>query len=525
MTPAFDVVLEGGRIIDGSGSPAFAADIGIRGDRITAVGAIADTPAALKIDAGGCVITPGFIDVHVHSETDLLRHAVHEASLRQGVTTHLLGQDGFGFAPAEPSTLEFMIEYLAPIYGRDVALEPARVDQFLSRYDGGSTVNVATLVPAGLLRMDVLGNSARPASASELEEMAERCKAGMEAGAVGLSTGLDYTPGGHAPTDELVHLCKAVAPFGGVYVSHVRYRDGLKAAAAEAIEIGRRSGASIHISHFCADLPALRAAELLEIVASARHEGLEVTFDMYPYLFGCTTLAYLLPLWMLEGSIEDILGRLRDTAQRDRIRRELGDSIQDWRQIAIAGKLPRARSALVGRDVLAAAGGQDPVDFLCDLLLEERLDVMLLGIASDDSRAEPDLLEMLGSRWHLFGSDGIYRPGRAHPRGWGGMARYLSWTVASGRLSIEEAVAHATDRPARRFGLADRGLVKEGYFGDLVVLDPATFHDQATVDEPEAAAQGVRAVLVNGVPALCDGEPTGATPGRGIRRGRSSEHS
>jgi N-acyl-D-amino-acid deacylase len=522
MSAAFDVLIEGGRIVDGSGSPAFEADVGIRGERIAEVGSLHGATAELKIGAGGCVVTPGFIDAHVHSETDLLRHPVHEASLRQGVTTHVLGQDGFGFGPVEPSTLGFMIDYLAPIYDRDVALEPAGIGEFLSRYDGASTVNAATLVPAGLIRMNVLGNTPRAASPAELKEMASLCRIGMKEGAVGLSSGLDYTPGGHASTEELVHLCEAVAPFGGVYVTHMRYRLGLMAAVAEAIEIGRRSGAALHISHLVADLPDVHAADLLSAIDRARQEGLDVTFDMYPYLFGCTTLAYLLPLWMLEGSIEDILRRLGDPAQRARVRQEAGDSIQGWRQIAIAGQLPPKRSALVGLDVLSAAGDQDPVDFLCDLLLAERLDVMLLGIASQDPRAEPELLEMLRSPWHLFGSDGIYRSGRAHPRGWGGFARYLSWLVAARALSLEEAVAHATARPAQRFGLAQRGMVRPDYFADLVVLDPASYHDVATLENPRAAAHGVQAVLVNGVPALCDGEPTGATPGCGIRRGRAS---
>jgi N-acyl-D-amino-acid deacylase len=522
MSATFDVLIEGGRIVDGSGSPAFESDIGIRGDRIAAVGPLSDAAAALKIDARGCVITPGFIDVHVHSETDLLRHPVHEASLRQGVTTHVLGQDGFGFAPVEPSTLGFMIDYLAPIYDRDVALEPAGIAEFLSRYDDASTVNVATLVPAGLIRMNVLGNTSGAASPAELEEMAALCRIGMEEGAVGLSSGLDYTPGGHASTAELVRLCQAVAPFGGVYVTHMRYRLGLMAAVAEAIEIGRRSGAPLHISHLVADLPDVHAADLLGAIGRAREAGLEVTFDMYPYLFGCTTLAYLLPLWMLEGSIEAILHRLGDPEHRARVRQEAGDSIQGWRQIAIAGQLPPARSALVGLDVLAAAGDQDPVDFLCDLLLAERLDVMLLGIASEDPRAEPELVEMLRSPWHLFGSDGIYRPGRAHPRGWGGFSRYLSWLLAVRALSLEEVVAHATAHSAQRFGLAQRGMVRPDYFADVVVLDPGAYRDVATLETPRAAAHGVRAVLDNGVPALCDGTPTGATPGRGLRRGRAS---
>lgn len=522
MTAAFDVVIEGGRVVDGSGSPGFDADVGIRGDRIADVGSLEGAAAGLRIDAAGCVVTPGFIDVHVHSETDLLRHPVHEASLRQGVTTHLLGQDGFGFGPVEPSTLSFMVDYLAPIYGRDVALEPAGVGDFLSRYDGASTVNAATLVPAGLIRMNVMGNTSRAASQGELAEMEARCRTGMEEGAVGLSTGLDYTPGGHAPTAELVRLCQAVAPFGGIYVTHMRYRLGLLGALAEAIEISRESGAPLHVSHLVADLPDVHAADLLGAIGRARGQGMDVTFDMYPYLFGCTTLACLLPLWALEGNVSDILQGLRDPAQRARIRQDVGDSLQNWRQIAIAGELPPQRAALIGLDVLSAAGEQDPVDFLCDLLLAERLDVMLLGIASDDPRAEPELLEMLRSPWHLFGSDGIYRPGRAHPRGWGGVTRYLSWLVSTGVLSLEEAVAHATARPAQRFGLAQRGMVRRDYFADLVVLDPGAYRDRATLEDPRAPAQGVKAVLVNGVPALCDGQPTGATSGRGIRRGRES---
>jgi N-acyl-D-amino-acid deacylase len=515
---SLDVLISNARVVDGTGTPWFHADVGIDGDRIVAVGHLRDEPARLRIDADGLVLAPGFIDAHVHAETLLLREPVHLPGLRQGVTTHIGGQDGFGFAPADEATLAFMYDYLVAIYRDGPRVAPGGIGDYLARYDGASTVNLATLVPNGCVRSLVMGNDASEASPAQLETMADLCREGMREGAVGLSSGLDYVPTGHATTAELTALSAAVAPFGGVYVSHVRYRDGLLAALGEAIEIGRRSHAGVHISHLMGDAnEGVWSDQILGLIDAARAEGVDVTFDVYPYTFGCTFLGITLPNWVMEGTRDEIAARLRDHSARTRMRDELGrsDAALPWSTIELAGELRAPYADLLGRDVASAAASRalDPLDLACDLLLAHDLDVLILGLSADPARAEDDLRRMLCHPAHILCSDGIYREGRIHPRGTGAIARFAGRFVAEGLMPLERAVQHATSFPARRFGLADRGRIAPGCAADLVVLDPDTF-----ADHEETGASGVRDVIVNGVPALLDGEPTGSTPGRGLRR-------
>jgi N-acyl-D-amino-acid deacylase len=443
------------------------------------------------------------------------------ADLHQGITSHVVGQDGFGFAPADEPTLRFMESYLRPIYGPPAGFVPGTIAAFLRRFDGASTVNVATLVPNGCVRMMVMGNAARAATGPELLEMERLCRDGMHDGAVGLSSGLDYVPSGYAGTEELTRLARAVGELGGVYVSHVRYREGLRAALDEAIEIGAGSGAATHISHLMAEpFEGIFAADVLAIVEGARARGVDMSYDVYPYTFGCTTLLLLLPLWAVEGPVPAILGRLADPAARARIRQDLGaDGVAAWGACEIAGTLAGGDATLVGSDVLAAAtrAGQEPVDFVCDLLVRHELDVLLLGAEPADPIVGRELDPMLAHPVHVFGSDGIHAAGRAHPRTYGAAARMLGELVRERAvLTLEDAVRRMTSLPARRFGLAGRGIVRPGAFADLVLLDPDTIGARATRSAP-LVATGVRDVYVNGVVALCEGRPTGATPGVGIR--------
>jgi N-acyl-D-amino-acid deacylase len=495
--------------------------VGCRGGHIVALGDLSDSPTERRINVGDLVIAPGFIDTHVHSEIRILRDPTSPSDAFQGVTTHIVGQDGVGFAPSDAATVAFFDGYFRPINGHNPIPESAGVGSFLARYDGHSSVNIATLIPNGAVRHMVMRNENRVPNATELETMISLCRTAMDEGALGLSTGLDYVPSGFASTDELVTLCAALASRGAVYVSHVRYRSGLKAAVEEAIEIGRRAKLPVHISHL---LPEEISAEaLLAMIDRARREGCDVTFDTYPYTFGCTTLLYVMPLWVLEGNIDEIERRLGDRDVRTRIQNELGDSITNWSQFELAGELREIDDRYIGTDLLGAAraSGKDPVDFVCDLLLSNRLEVLVLGLESNDPVLDRGLETLLRHPAHMACSDAVYARGRIHPRVFGAFARFAGPFVRDfGCLTLEEAVRHMTAAPARRFGLYDRGLIRPGMAADLVVFDPSVIADRSTRREPNRAV-GVHHVFVTGTAVLSDGELTDATPGQGLRHRRA----
>jgi N-acyl-D-amino-acid deacylase len=507
--PPFALVLERCRVVDGTGAPWFRADVAVRGERIEAVGDLGSAEAAERVDARELFLSPGFVDTHVHTDAELLRDPAQEASLRQGVTTHVVGQDGFGFAPTTPRSFEFMRVFTSGINGSELPFGAASVAEFLERLDGATAVNAVTLMPNGCARLDVVGSDGREATPEELERMAAICRQAAAEGAVGLSSGLDYVPSCHASTAELAQLAAAT---GGVYVTHIRYKSGLLVALDEAIEIGRRAGVPVHVSHLRGD-PTLGtgAASIVERLDAARSDGVDVTFDAYPYTYGATVLPYMLPYWLFAGDPEEILARLADPATRDRVRAELDLTRYGWDDMVIAADHP-----LAGASPEAAARelGKDVVDLVLDLLAENELNVTLIWKPTDRPEVLADIEALYAHPGAIVGSDGIYTPGRVHPRGWGAFARYLATT----RLPLEEAVRHATSLPAGRFGLLDRGLVRPGCAADLVVFDPAGVRDRSTWDDGRRPAQGVRHVLVNGVFALRDGELTGATPGRGLRR-------
>ena len=288
----FDYLIRNGRVVDGSGLPWFAADVGITGDRISAVGALGKATARQTIDAAGKVVCPGFVDAHVHGDLPLLADPLHEQGVRQGVTTHVIGQDGVAFAPASPATMAYMRRYTAGFNGNFPT--PGRswhtVTKFLSQFDGQCAINACTLIPNGNVRMEVLGLDPRKANPGELAKMRAIVREAMEQGAVGLSSGLDYVPSIYADEDELTALCEEIAPFGGVYVTHMRGYNREKAPAAlrEVFNIGKRAGCGVHVSHF-----NCLADQTIPLLDAARADGVDVTFDLYCYLYGSTIVAML----------------------------------------------------------------------------------------------------------------------------------------------------------------------------------------------------------------------------------------
>lgn len=518
----FDLIIRGGWLIDGSGGPPFRADVAILDTLIGAVGRLAEAQAARVVDVKDLYVCPGFIDAHVHGDLELLADPIHLPALRQGITTYILGQDGSAFSVGKPATLEYMRRYTAGFNGPhpDLKLDWMTFDQYLSRYDRRTALNVAALVPNGNIRLDAMGHDSRPAGEDELRAMERSLQEAMEAGAVGLSTGLDYIPSRYADAGEIAALCRAMARFEGVHVTHMRaYGRRAASGVAEVVSIAQGSGTAAHISHYNGP-----AELLLPLADQARSQGVDLTYDTYPYLAGSTILAMVaLPPWVQEGGIDATLERLAERGTRARLDRE-------WFAQPLFHPLEAMTISMVqapeyrwaeGKRVTEAAGGAGVslAEFICEILLASELAVGVVSFRPGE-RTEGDIRALLRHPAHMAGSDGIFCGAYPHPRGWGAFARYLGHhTRMQSDWDWGEAITHLSGHAARRYRLTDRGLIRPGQAADLVVFDPATITDRSTYAAGRTLAEGVRHVLVNGTPVLWDGEPTGATPGRALRAG------
>lgn len=521
--PIFDVLLANGWVIDGSGSPPFKADVAVLDTVIGDVGPLVRSGAQARIvlDATGLIVAPGFIDAHVHGDLMLLADPIHLPALKQGVTTYIIGQDGSAFAPGSPATIDYMRRYTAGFNGnpRDVASDWSSVDSYLARFNRASAINVAFLIPNGNLRLEVIGHDSRPATDDELESMRKLVREGMEAGAIGLSTGFDYIPSRYADARETAALCDAMAPDGGVYVTHMRgYGKAAPVGMAEVYEIAERSGIAAHVSHYNGP-----ADVLLPLIDRGRARGLDLTFDSYPYLAGSTILGMVaLPPWVQEGGISKTLERLGDASVRSRLddewfSRPLTHPLEG---ITLASVAHPDWKRYEGMRVVEAASeaGVGVGQFVCDILVACELAVGVVAFRSD--RTDEDVRAILRHPAHMAGSDGIFTGGFPHPRGAGAFARYLGrHTRELGDYNWPEAITHLSTHAARRFRLTDRGLLRPGYAADIAVFDPATVIDRSTYANGKALAEGVQHVLVNGELVLRAGEATGAKPGRALRRG------
>jgi N-acyl-D-amino-acid deacylase len=518
-----ELVFRDALVLDGTGAPGRVADVAVADGRIRAVDA--GLTGAHVIDATGLALCPGFIDMHSHSDLQLLANPAHPAKVTQGVTLEVLGQDGLSYAPVSDDTLAALRRQLAGWNDDPPGFDWnwRTVGQYLDRLDTGIAVNAAYLVPQGSVRMLHVGWDDRPATPSEVDAMRAEVAAGLRQGALGLSSGLTYTPGMYADTEELVALCAVVAEHGGYYSPHHRsYGAGALAAYAEMIEVGRRSGCPLHLAHATMNFPvnAGRAGELLDLLAAAP----DVTLDSYPYLPGATYLSALLPSWAAAGGPADTLARLSDPDTRERIRREVEETGTDgshgvpvdWSVIEISGVRSAGLRHLVGASVAAsaAAAGIAPATLFFDTLVTDELGSSCLMHVGD----EANVRAIMRFGGHTGGSDGLLVGDRPHPRAWGAFPRYLGHYVRElGVLELAECVAHLTGRPARRLRLTDRGLIRPGHAADLVLFDPDTITDTATFAQPRSAATGIEHVLVNGVFVLRDRTPTGALPGRSVR--------
>ncbi len=526
-----DLKIEGGTVIDGTGSPTARADVGIVGETITAVGDLSREPAGRIIDATGLTVTPGFIDIHSHSDWRLWANRRAESKIRQGVTTEVVGNCGFSPAPVSDEfrgDLKGFALYLPP--GMDFSWRS--MGEYLERYeDGGVALNVVQLVGHGTLRLAAMGFARRAPSAREQAVMERLAEESMAGGAAGLATGLIYAPGSYAATEEIVAVARRVAALGGFYASHIRGEGAtLLDAVAEAIRVGREGGLPVQVSHIkAAGRPHWgRVREALALVDAARAEGLDVMADVYPYTASSTTLRTLLPDWALEGGIEAMLDRLGDQECRARIRAELTGGGQTlmrglgWDDIMLAYSAARPEAQGRRLSEIAAAAGRDPVDVVCDLIVADRGKAYVILFQLD----EADLRRALEHPWVMIGSDGSalavegeLGAGKPHPRSYGTFPRVLGRYAREQRvLGLPTAVRKMTGLPALRLGLADRGVLRAGAKADVVVLDPARVADLATYEDPHRYARGIERVLVNGRIVIDGDRHTGALPGRVLRR-------
>jgi len=500
--PEYDLIVRNGRIVDGAGNPWFRGDVAVKDGRIARVGALGQAPARRVIDAGGRVVAPGFIDVHTHVETDLERIPTADNFVRDGVTTVITGNCG----GSKPDLARYFAELTA----------------------GGISLNLGSLIGHNTVRSAVMGTANRAAAPEELDQMRRLVAQNMEAGAVGFSTGLIYIPGTYSTSDEVVELGKVAGGYGGVYASHMRDEgDKVLEAIEEALRVGREGRMPVELSHFKIDTRRLwgSSTQSLGLVEKARREGLEVTVDQYPYRASSTGLSMLVPSWALADGWDKIRARYQDPPTRKKIVSEMLEELRrKGRKHLDYAVVARCRfdPSLEGKNIaeitrLRGRKGklEEEVETVLDLELEsagQRIQMVYFSMSDDDVE------RIMRAPFTMVASDaGVVELGAGvpHPRAYGTNARSLAEYVRKrGVLRLEDAVRRMTSLPAQTFRLGGRGLVREGYWADLVVFDPEKIEDRATFEKPHQYAEGFQAVLVNGEPVVLDGAHTGAKPGR-----------
>ncbi len=518
----YDLLIRAGQVYDGTGSAGYSASVAVEDGRLRILrGDTSGVDAARVIDATGLAVCPGFIDTHAHSGLVMLSQPLHEAKVRQGVTTELVGVDGLSYAPFA-STQDFwaFAEMNSGLDGRPPAdASWSSVDEYLSGFDGKVAANVAYVMGNSPLRIGAMGWDDRPLTPDESRRMQGLLRQGMEEGAFGISTGLNYPPGSYASTDEVVALCKEVHRLGGLYVTHVRYPmgDQFLDPFREALDIGRRSGVPVHISHIASRMVSPDAApQILALVEEAIAEGVQVTFDLYPYTYASTRLMAVVPEWAHEGGTERLRERLQDPKVRELMAQETDFQERDYEALRVTNFTRREHLAMDGHSLadIARTLKKSLVDALCDLLLEEEMGLTQVRVAGNPVNVR----QFLSHSGSMVGSDALLIGEHPSPRTYGCFANILGGIVRDeGLLDLADAVRKMTSFPARTLGLKDRGLLEDGLAADVVIFDPQRVRAPGTPDVPRQFAEGVHYVIVNGQVVIDQGQHTGALPGRALR--------
>jgi N-acyl-D-amino-acid deacylase len=531
--PAFDVLIRGGTVYDGTGAAPRRADVGIRGDRIAGVGPLADVPATLTIDAAGLAVAPGFVNMLSWSTESLLVDGRSQGEIRQGVTTQIFGE-GSSMGPLTDAMKRRMRDEMGDIKYEITWTTLAEYLQELQRR--GVSQNVASFIGATTIREHVIGLEDRQPTPAQLDEMRALVRREMEAGALGIGSSLIYAPAFYATTEELIELCKVAAEYRGKYISHIRSEGNrLVEAVDELIRIAREAKIPAEIYHLKAAGQANwpKMDTVIARIEAARKEGLQITADMYTYTAGATGLDAAMPPWVLDGGYEAAYKRLADPETRKKIAHAIRTPSAEWENLYLAaGSAARVLlvdfkserlKPLTGRTLaeVAKTRGEDPVDTIMNLVLEDRSRVGTVYFMM----SEDNLRKQIRLPWISFGSDAPsmapeppFTRSSTHPRAYGNFARLLGRYVREEKvIPLEEAVRRLTGLPASNLELDRRGFLRDGMFADLVVFDPAAVLDRATFEKPHQYATGMRHVFVNGTHVLKDGEHTGAKPGRALR--------
>lgn len=540
----YDVLIVNGHILDGSGSPWFEGSVALNEGKIADIGRLKNATARRVIDAAGLVVAPGFIDLHSHSDFTLLVDGKAQSKIRQGVTTEIIGEAASAGPILGPAVPDFD-NGTAPLTQKDgLKRDWTTLGEYFARVERqGISVNIASYVGSGQVRLDVMGNVNRAPAAGELEQMEALVDQSMREGAIGVASGLIYAPNMFAKTDELIELSKVAARYGGLYTTHIRGEGSNSVEALnEAIEIVEKAGLPGHILHFKMNGEANwgRMGELIKLIQSARDRGVDITADQYPYVAGMTSLQQCLPPKYLEGTSGDVVARLGDPKVRAGIRSAIdvglpgwdNNEVKDcggWHGVMLASCSRPENKKYEGKrmDEVASMMGKDPVDALCDLLIAEHATPMAIYF----SMSEADVELAMKQPWVGIGSDGaavdpsMAFMGRPHPRFYGTFPRVLGVYVREkGVLTLPDAVRKMTSLPAAIMGLQDRGLLRPGMAADLTIFDPKTITDRATFEDPSQYPAGIPYVIVNGVVVIDQGQHSGAKPGRVLYgRGRRSD--
>jgi N-acyl-D-amino-acid deacylase len=529
----FDLLIQNGRIVDGTGRPAYAADVAIKGERIVGIGHLSDRRALRTIDARGLVVAPGFIDMLGQSETSLLIDPRAMSKVMMGVTTEITGE-GDSIAPMNERLIQEGTDY----YRRyNLTVDWRTLGQYFHRLETHRAgLNLGTYVGATQVRAYVIGFDDRAPSPAELQQMRSLVASAMEDGALGLSTSLQYTPARFARTDEIVELAKVAQHYGGIYATHQRSEgNALDQSLEEVFEIARRAKIPVEIFHLKTAYEKNwgRMPEVVRKITDARKRGLDITADIYPYIAGATALSACLPPWALEGGTERMLARLRDAAVRERLKRELMTDSKVWENIyfgsggpggvLVASVVNRQLEGLQGKRVseIAADQKKDPLDAVFDLILADRgqTGAIYFIMSEDDVRAGLRApFTSICTDYDAQATDGPLSTTSSHPRAWGSYPRILSRYVRDEHIfTLEEAVHKMTGLPAVRVGLHERGFVREGMFADLTLFDPETVRDLATFEKPAQYPSGIPYVIVNGQVTVDKGQRTAALAGKVLR--------